>query len=139
MKNYVDMITSGPQYFAPAFNDTQEIIAARFQTQNFTILPSRDKFRRRVYIWRPGMWNPEDICLGEYYSCGYLLFEMISVEEESQIAGLTVICDATDFGFKQLRNISISDVKFFAMFVQDHFPVWIRSINVINSGYVFKM
>ena len=118
MKNYVDMIKSGPQYFAPAFDDDHETIFARFQSQNFIILPSRDKFRRRVFIWRPGMWDPEKITLGDYYSCGYMLFEMISVEEQSQIAGLTIICDATDFGFKQLRNISISDHKFFAMFVQ---------------------
>ena len=118
MKNYIDMITSGPKYFAPAFDKDPDAVAARFQSRNFIILPSRDKFRRRVYIWRPGMWDPDKISLGEYYSCGYLLFEMISVEEESQIAGLTIVCDATNFGLKQLRNISISDLKFFAMFVQ---------------------
>ena len=43
---------------------------------------------------------------------------MVSIEEESQIAGLTVVIDSTDFGFQQLRNIAISDMKYLAMFVQ---------------------
>ena len=118
MKNYVNMITSGPQYFTPAFEEEMETIKAGFRTLNFSILPSRDKFKRRVYIWRPGMWNPNQMSLGEFYSCGYAMWEMISVEEESQIAGLTVVCDSTDFGFQQLRNISIADIKYLAMFVQ---------------------
>ena len=118
MKNYVKMITSGPQYFTPAFEEGMETIKAGFRTLNFSILPSRDKLKRRVYIWRPGMWNPNQMSLGEFYSCGYAMWEMISVEEESQIAGLTVVCDATDFGFQQLRNISIADIKYLAMFVQ---------------------
>ena len=58
------------------------------------------------------------IALGDFYSCGFALMEIISLEEETQIAGVSVVCDSVDFGFKQLKNISVCDLKFLAMFAQ---------------------
>ena len=79
---------------------------------------SRDKYHRRVFLWRPGTWDPNVISLGDFYSCGFALMEIISLEEESQIAGVSVVCDSVDFGFKQLKNTSVGDLKFLSMFAQ---------------------
>ena len=40
------------------------------------------------------------------------------MESRTQIAGVTVIVDASDFGFKHLRNLSLQDLKHAAMFAQ---------------------
>ena len=69
-------------------------------------------------MWKPGLWNPLETTLGDFYSCGYTLMEIAALEEETQISGAVIICDATDFGLNQLRNIAIEDIKFLAMFLQ---------------------
>lgn len=63
--------------------------------------------------------------------------EMISEEAKSQIAGVTVVGDAKDFGFKQLRNFGAQDAKTLSAFFQTSFPLWFRSIHVINAPRLF--
>lgn len=82
------------------------------------ILPYRDKFGRRVCVIRPGFWNPDKITFPELYCALFELCEMIAEEERTQIAGCTIIMDAKNFGFKQLRNIAIEDIKVSVNFVQ---------------------
>ena len=58
------------------------------------------------------------ISLGDFYSCGFALMEIIALEEETQIAGVSVVCDSVNFGFKQLKNTGVGDLKFLSMFAQ---------------------
>ena len=44
--------------------------------------------------------------------------ELIAMESRTQIAGVTVIVDASEFGFKHFRNLSLQDLKHAAMFAQ---------------------
>ena len=118
LKDYIKMITTGPQYFSPAFEKGLKEVRKRLGQNAFQILINRDKYLRRVVIWKPGLWNPQETTLGDFYSCGYTLMEIMALEEETQIAGAVIICDATNFGLNQLRNIAIEDIKFLAMFLQ---------------------
>ena len=86
--------------------------------KDFVILPHRDKYGRRVYFYRPGKWNPDTVCLEDVFCAGYMLCETAAKEPMSQICGVTVICDASDFGFKQLRQFGIEDIKAFSAFMQ---------------------
>jgi len=132
LHRYVSMIQSAPKYFKPAFD--VKLASVRFTLeQNFhTILPHRDKFGRRVFIFRPGKWNPDVLSFNNIFSCVYALGEMVAREDKTQIAGVTVICDANGFALKQFKSLSFADFKQSAMFVQDHFPLWYRSIHVMN-------
>ena len=40
------------------------------------------------------------------------------MEPRTQIAGVTAIVDASDFGFKHFRKLSLQDLKYAAMFTQ---------------------
>ena len=87
--------------------------------ENFmTILKHRDKFGRRVCITRPGYWNPDKIKFPDLFCAVFQLHSMISEEEKTQIAGCTVIIDAKNFGFKQLRNIAFEDIRVVVNFIQ---------------------
>ena len=83
-----------------------------------TILRHRDKFGRRVCVTRPGFWNPDKIKFPDLFCAVFQLYEMISEEEKTQIAGCTTIIDAKNFGFKQLRNMAFEDIRVVVNFIQ---------------------
>ena len=58
------------------------------------MMESRDEKGRRVYIFRPGRWNPSTISFAQVFAAGFVLAEMISDEVKSQIAGVTLVADA---------------------------------------------
>merc|ERR1719419_454257 len=103
------------------------------------MLAHRDKFGRRDYIWRPGFWNPDQVGFDTVFACGVGLCEMISQEEKTQIAGVTSLCDGSNFGFKQFRNFSLEDTKYSAAFCQEHFPLWFRQIHCVNFPRLLKV
>ena len=83
-----------------------------------TILRHRDKCGRRVSVTRPGVWNPDKIKFPDLFCAVFQLHEMISGEEKTQIAGCTSIIDAKNFGFKQLRNLALEDIRVVVNFIQ---------------------
>ena len=54
----------------------------------------------------------------DLYAVGYMLSELIALEPETQVAGVTIIADATGFGWKQFRNFGVEDARNMANFVQ---------------------
>ena len=57
----------------------------------------------------------------------------------TQVAGVTAVADAKDFGFKQLRNLTIVGFWCGASMVQDSFPLWFRDIHVVNAARLFHL
>ena len=57
----------------------------------------------------------------------------------TQVAGVTVVADAKDFGFKQLRNLTIDGFWCGSSMVQDSFPLWFRDIHVVNAARLFHL
>ena len=55
---------------------------------------------------------------GAVYAVGYMLSELMALEPKTQIAGVTCIIDAKDFGLKHLREFGIEDVKNTSRFIQ---------------------
>lgn len=94
----------------------------------------RDKHGRRVYVYRPGKWDPDKVNFCDVFCGGYMLCEMVSREEKTQIAGVTCVADGSNFGFKQFRNTGFNDLKWSAAFIQETFPLWFRSIHMVNAS-----
>ena len=44
--------------------------------------------------------------------------ELLAMESRTQIAGVTAVVDASDFGFKHFKSLSLQDLKHAAMFAQ---------------------
>ena len=103
------------------------------------MLEHRDQYGRRVYIYRPGKWNPDKSNFNEVFCVGYALSELVALETKTQIAGVTTIADAKDFGFHQLRSFTLDNARSAASFVQDSFPLWFRDIHVVNAARLFHL
>ena len=59
------------------------------------------------------------------------MFEMIALEEKTQIAGITFIADISGFGFTHLRYLGIDELKCLCNFMTGAFPIWIRRQSLI--------
>ena len=116
--NYILLMRDHPEYYSSSLlpADIQRV----FDEKIHTVLPFRDKYGRRVFVWRPGKWNPASINFTDCYCAMYMLCEMIALEPQTQINGCTVVCDGGGIGFKQLSSMGIEDIRNCANFIQVH-------------------
>jgi len=137
MKNFFILKAKG-KYFESA-TDLEKLVKTTFSQQIHCMLPNRDAHGRRIYVFRPGRWDPDKIPFTDVFCVGYMLSELVTEEPETQIAGLVSITDATGFGLKHLRAIGLEDGKNLAAFFNISFPVWMRMSHVINTPRLFNM
>ena len=114
--NYILLMRDNPKYYSSSLKP--DVIQKVYNEKIHTILPKRDKFRRRVFIWRPGKWNPDSTSFTDTYCAMYMLCEMMALEPETQIEGCTVVCEGSNIGFRQLKSMCIEDIKNSANFIQ---------------------
>lgn len=136
VKAYVKIMKDNEAYFGNIIPSKLDHV---FGSQINSMTESRDKNGRRVYLYRPGKWNPSTTPFSDVFNAAFVMAEMISEEAKSQIAGVTVVGDAGDFGFKQLRNFGIRDAQITSAFFQTSFPLWFRSIHVVNAPKLFMV
>jgi len=104
-----------------------------------TITEKRDKFGRRVYIFRLGQWDPDTVSVEEFYASAYVLLQLVAREVKTQIAGLTVVNDVSGFGFKHIRVIGVEQVRCIAAFMTGSLPLWFNRIHVVNHPSLFNI
>ena len=114
--NYIRLMRDHPKYYATKVRP--ELAQNVFDEKIHTVLPERDRFKRRVFIWRPGKWNPDTISFTDCYCAMYMLCEMMAIEPLTQIHGCTVVCDGSGIGLKQLKSMCLEDIRNSANFVQ---------------------
>lgn len=137
LNNYVSMMESHRQYFDKSCPPKRIDPVYKFQIH--TMLERRDHHGRRVYIYRPGLWDPDKVTFDDIFCAGYCLTELVAMETKTQIAGVTCIADAAGFGFKQLRSFTIDHARSASHFIQDSFPIWFREIHVIHAPRLFHL
>ena len=57
------------------------------------------------YFYRLGQWDPNCTTSQQLFTAAFTLFELIAMEEKTQIAGVTVVADISGFGFKHLKYV----------------------------------
>ena len=116
--NYILQMRNNPKYYSICRDS--ERIKSVFKEKIYTMLLHRDKLGRRVFIHRPGKWNPSNVSFTDCYCVVYMLSEMIALEERTQISGCLGIVDGTNIGLKQLSSMGLDDIKCCAQFIQVH-------------------
>ena len=53
------------------------------------------------------------------------------------MAGLTVINDASGFGWRHFRCLGLDQIRAIIAFLNGGFPIWIRRIHVVNQPRLF--
>ena len=135
-RSYINFMQNNPRHFESILPSKLDKV---YSAKVSTILETRDEHGRRVFINRPGKWNPNEFTFCEVFASIFTLAEMISEEAKTQIAGVTMVTDAGGFGLSQFRNYSIGDAKIMSSFIQSSFPLWFREIHLVNAPYMFMM
>jgi len=138
MKNYFHLRKRKPEYFMGT-SDMERIVREVYSQQLHCMLPDRDQKGRKIYVFRPGRWDPYKIPLRDLFCAGYMLCEMVVREEETQVAGIVSITDAEGFGFKHLRAVGMEDGKNMASFFNICFPLWLRQTHVVHAPRLFHV
>lgn len=116
LKNYIKLAQKNPGYYQ-CLTDRDRLQEVLAQELHY-VLPKRDNLGRRVFIFRPGKWNMNQISFQESYSCCFVVCEMMALEARSQIAGCTVILDGLGFGWRHFMGVSINDMTISIQLVQ---------------------
>jgi hypothetical protein len=114
--NYILLMRDHPKYYLSSL--CADKIQLVLKEKIHTVLPHRDKHGRRVFIWRPGKWNPTSFNFTDCYCAMYMLCEMMALEPKTQNKGCTVVCDGSNIGFKQLSSMGLEDIRNSANFIQ---------------------
>eukprot|EP00095_Tigriopus_kingsejongensis_P008647 maker-scaffold426_size175065-snap-gene-0.47 protein:Tk08647 transcript:maker-scaffold426_size175065-snap-gene-0.47-mRNA-1 annotation:"alpha-tocopherol transfer protein" len=135
MENYFLHFQERPQYFQNiGMNLAEKVLAQQMQT----ILLHRDQFGRRILLLRTEHWDPDTLSYPDLFCVGYMLCELMSLEQKNQIAGVTCIVDLTGYGFNHMRKFTLDDVKSSIALIQSSFPLWFRALHMINSPWLFN-
>merc|ERR1719369_423338 len=94
MRNYFMLRKNYPHYFQSS-TEVDMLIKTVLSQKIHCMLPYRDQFGRRIYVFRPGRWDPDKIPFVDLFCVGYMLCELVIREERTQIAGAVSITDAS--------------------------------------------
>merc|ERR1712218_376201 len=86
-----------------------------------------------------GQWVPSNVTSLQLFTAAFTLFELIALEERTQVAGITLVADIAGFGFKHLKNLGINELKCLSQFLSGAFPIWMRRIHIVNNPRIFNM
>ena len=56
-----------------------------------TVLPHRDRFGRRVFLFRAGIWDPSAVSPLDVFAANYICLEMMASEVKTQARFLTAL------------------------------------------------
>ena len=100
--------------------------------------PGRERHGSRVVFLSIGPWEPSKISVQSFYSYEFFLFQLVSTEPRTQVGGVVIVVDLTDFGFKHLRALGIQELRCLGNFLSGGFPLWFRAIHFVNNPWVFN-
>ena len=60
---------------------------------------------------RLGQWDPAVASSQELFTAAFTLFELLALEEKTQIAGITIVLDVSGFGFQHLKSVEIWELQ----------------------------
>ena len=98
----------------------------------------RERHGSRVVFLSIGPWEPSKVSVESFYSYEFFLFQLISQEPRTQVGGVVIVVDLTDFGFKHLRALGIQELRCLGNFLSGGFPLWFRAIHFVNNPWVFN-
>ena len=75
-----------------------------------TVLPHRDRFGRRVFLFRAGIWDPNAVSPTDVFAANYICLEMMASEVKTQGGFLMHFKSVFERFSKSLGATSLSDI-----------------------------
>ena len=104
------------------------------------VLPARDHFGRKVIIFFASNWDNHRYGLASIYRALLLTLEKLVEDEETQVNGVVIIIDWSQFSFKQSTWINPKILKLMieGLQVSGHKTHWSLGELDVNSGMQFS-
>ncbi|UYV61507.1 CLVS1 [Cordylochernes scorpioides] len=99
------------------------------------VLPQPDQHGRRVLVLFTANWDHLRYGLVSIYRALLLSLEKLLEDEETQVNGLVIIVDWTEFSFKQSSHLNPKLLKLIIEGLQDCFPARFSAIHLINQPW----
>lgn len=101
--------------------------------------PERDQEGRKVFVFRPGFWDPAERQLIDNLRANLIAIEILLDEEETQISGIVIIADFREFGFSQAKAMQPSVFQTYGRVLLNCFPVRIKGIHIMQQPAIFTV
>ena len=62
------------------------------------------------------------------YSVAYSMMELMSLEPKTQVAGVTMIMDASGYGYKHFSSLKIADMKMMTKLAE------VKNVSILSMG-----
>jgi len=127
----VQLVCDFPKYLLP-LEKSRSASAISFAAAG------REEHGSRVFFLNLGQWEPSKVSTEAFYSYTFALYQLVSTEPRTQVGGVVIVVDLTDFGFKHLRALGIQELRCLGNFLSGGFPVWFRAIHFVNNPRLFN-
>ncbi|XP_050530654.1 clavesin-1-like [Daktulosphaira vitifoliae] len=111
----------------------KSVIRRHLETGATTVLHKRDHEGRRVFIIQISKLL-RDISLEDIAKVNHMMFELLTEESETQMAGMVIIIDCKGFNFyNHYKYLSPYFAKRGANILQDKFPIRFEGVHFVNE------
>ncbi|CAH1798274.1 unnamed protein product [Owenia fusiformis] len=135
IENYLDICSQMPEWFSDV-DTTDENILKYFKSGLFLVLPGRDDEGRKIFVFRPEVYDLHDKSLNSTdmgRACVGMLLYLLR-DEATQINGIVALEDRTNFTMSHMKQMAPTFTKGVKCFMGGQFPLRYKAIHWYNSG-----
>ncbi|XP_037081786.1 alpha-tocopherol transfer protein-like [Pollicipes pollicipes] len=101
------------------------------------VLPQRDHNGCRIFIFRPGAWDPSTCSMDDIFCTNVLCLEHVAREQATQVCGVVAIQDFTGFGFHHMRHFTTEHIRRMISILQGSFPLRFKGFHFVFEPKIF--
>ncbi|XP_002735756.1 alpha-tocopherol transfer protein-like [Saccoglossus kowalevskii] len=122
------------------FSDfTPSTVLEILEDQVHLLLPSRDKDGRRIFIVKPGRWDPSRYTITACFKATLLLIEMLTEDEETQVNGVVLIADYSGMTMNHVKHMNPVITRKMADTIQNAMPLRLKAFHYVNQPKIFDV
>lgn len=107
------------------------------------VLPHRDKLGRKILYLNLGKWKPDEVAMVELLKLDMLVFELMVMDEETQVRGMSLIANAGGMSLAHLKAMDMEYIRALTTLLNDAFPMRFKEMHFVNElsifGYIFAL
>ncbi|KAK8766495.1 hypothetical protein V5799_006720 [Amblyomma americanum] len=102
-------------------------------------MTEKDVLGRPIFVFRPGMWMPEEVPYMDFHRAGLICYEHLACDPVVQTVGIVLLVDFSGFTADKLLSMSISLLRRALEYIQDCMPIRLKAVHVVKQSYAFDM
>lgn len=139
LTKYLKMVKSYPELMANLKeSELRHQLNKRLQSIVISEKSTRDQHGRHIFIFRAGLWNPEESTLDDIFRCNLYCLQRLAAEPEAQLNGIVAIADLHNIGLYQARHFTPAYAKKVADLVTGAFPLRILAIHIVRQNWIIN-